>query len=945
MIKSSMFEKILRLFAKTNVPPSLPLAIKLFVPPIPANYLERPRLERLHRQILAHKLTLVLAPAGYGKTTFVSRFLKECDSPVAWVSLDKHDNDFGQFWTNIILGIQKVSPGLGAHECQILIQNEKQYELALTGLINAIQEIIPDLVVVLSGYHYIDNKAIHDAVTFFMEYLPLECHLVIIAQRDPPLSLTRLITRNLLTKITADDLRFNQEETANYLKDSMGLSLTQEEVQQIHDKIEGWAAGLHMIALSLQSGNKEVLATLKEETTRSTEFLLREVIEPLDASLREFLMDTCVLEKFTAELCDAVTRTNNSRQKIQALIERNLFIEQINAKGEWYRYSGFFRKMLYKKLQESNPKKLYALHKKASIWYRDRDQFDDAIDHAINAYDYKHACKILSKYSVMLLERGTPLQAHDWLTRIPDENIANNFSLSVLALHVSWYPIHQVKPKEYYFNLVKSLSQRISQEGKIQDPAIFTSLAWLALYEANQIYITKGNAELCIELLLELLKRIPPDESMALCLVQSTLGNYHMLDGNLVEAENSLVNSKSIAIHQKYRILTLSAINRIACIRFSRGHLFSALEACNEAILLEKSERGNEDKALFFTYFVIANIYYQWNQIDQARVALEKAVELGEKMPDIKIPLLYALYSACLAKADGKIELALELARRARSMALQNEEYRFILSSLVDTFMTNLWLQIGNLATAKDYARSWSESIEEFNENLTSRETLGKDILNDLYGLSFGEYLIGRKITTYLRLKINAKEFDGLSDLFSILMREVKNTGWVSIEIEIHILRALFLHATQQEAEALEELNIVLHLTEQDNWIRVYLDEGLPMLNLLELANSRGFDSPQIQDLMSVLYGLIKTKSVNSAVEKALPLNKGTITGYYEPLTTREMEILKLIAMGMADKEVASCLALTIQTVRNYNHNIYGKLAVRNRTQAIQRVRELGLIQ
>jgi len=415
-----------------NSVPEQPLT-KLYMPLIPKDFLERPRLGERLEAALYQKLIIITAPPGYGKTTFVSQALRKSQRPIAWLSLDKSDNNLVRFWTSFILALRSMKPGLGESALSKLQSKNFAIESILIALVNEITETAPKIVIILDDYHNINGKAIHDSLAFFMKYFPDQSCLIILSQVDPPLSLDKLYCP---VKIKRNDLQFTSEDTHLFLRDIMGFTLSKDQLDTIHIYSEGWVAGLKMVAAAMQ-GHSDVtgfISALKETKKDIMEYLIREVLSHEAQPVRRFLLETSILDRLNESLCNAVTDKKDSQKILEMLVSKNLFLQPLDDEGKWFRYHHLFKDSLYKQLESNQPDTLPVLHSRASQWFESHGMVENAIDHALETQEFERSAKLIQSVAHSLLEQDKLDKLYDWLTRLPEELIVNNLWICMVSI-------------------------------------------------------------------------------------------------------------------------------------------------------------------------------------------------------------------------------------------------------------------------------------------------------------------------------------------------------------------------------------------------------------------------------------------------------------------------------------------------------------------------------
>jgi|LSQX01.3.fsa_nt_gb LuxR family maltose regulon positive regulatory protein len=898
---------------------------KLIKPGMPASYLRRPRLRKRYQDAIKNRILLVTAPAGYGKTTFLSEVLQDIKQPVAWVSLDKRDDYSFNFWNNIIMAIRSIEPSFGQRAVIQLQKNEESYEIILTELINEILEDVPDLYIVLDDYHCIETQEIHHAIDFLMNYLPAQAHLIISSRTYPPLSLNRLRGQGHIAEINANDLKFTIEETAEFLNDVMGFSLDEGMINYVFARIEGWIAGLQMIVVTMQ-GNMDfnsLLASLRGSNKDILEYLTYEVLEQQEEHIRRFLLETSILEHFNGEMCDYILERNDSQQILETLLAKNSFLQPIDNDGKWFRFHSLFKSALYKKLANDWADIVPILHLRASQWFEHEGLIEEAIEHALEAEEYDRAMTLFDKIASNFMGQDKFNRFMTWFDKIPEEFITKSLWYTIgcaVAFEMNRQPEHQ--------KLFTQAVVSISETKAINEYPKHIYYAYLYILQTLEAY-HKGNIITAIECADKGLEAMPADEARGRCGLLCVKGFSLWMKGELMEAYQCCREAAYLGkvVGWTYSVgLNLSAV---AHIQFAMGHLTSAVETCYE-IQSGSSLNGTEVSSSSYANLLLGRILYQRNLLDAAEEQVFKAVYLSENGQE---PVLWLCSQMALARINivrDKKDIAMEIARSAKI----TYENIYPGSVLADIFITRLWIMLGDGSAAADSCQSWMGSFLSSDSNVSKEENI-KDLLQwGIYGNDIRNVWAELPLLTYIRLKLLQENLDGLFELLEKIQQVVEAKHWQNILIETLILKAMVVDAAGDTNTALKLLTEAMVLSLKERQLRLFADEGQPMLQLLRRTKQKGNVSDYVAKIISLF----------NIPETATAQNEGRPEQLPEPLTRREKEILELVCDGATNKEIAERLFLSISTVKNHIHNIYGKIGVGNRAQAIIRVQEIGLL-
>jgi len=915
---------------------------KLYIPSIPKTFLERHHLRERFDAALLHKLIIVTAPPGYGKTTLVSEALSHIQRPIAWLTLDKNDNNLVHFWTSLILALRNIKQGLGESAISQLQSRNLSIESMLTVLVNEIIETAPEIVIVLDDYHKIKSKAIHDSLAFFMKYFADQSCLIILSRIDPQLSLDKLYCP---VKIKSDDLQFTPEDTLSFLKDIMGLTLSNDQLDTVHIYTEGWVAGLKMVAAAIQ-GHSDVtgfISALKETEKDIEEYLIREVLNQEVKPIRRFLLETSILNRLNESLCNAVTDKKDSQKILEMLVSKNLFLHPLDNEGKWFRYHHLFMDSMYKQLGSNHPDTLHVLHSRASQWFENHDMIEDAIDHALEAEEFERSAKLIQYVAHTLLEQDKINILYDWITRLPEELVVNNLWIRMASAVISNAAVQKERKESFIQDI--SLSDD-SLEIPAKESMFSVSILGLIAYIKSTEAYNKGDILQAIEFCIKGLKSLPEHEEMARCSLYLVLGLSYWVKGDLTESYNNLGECARLAKSKGHYRFTALATIALAHIRFSWGHLYSAAEACREAIQLGTGRDSKEASVGAMAHILLGEILYQWNYLDEARENIIRAIDLGKWYME---PIIYVNGHRTIVPVislNSIMALArINIAQRKTDAALDiGHQVRMTLRSTIgyvqsDIYMTRLWLLLDNVSAAADCTHSWSKLLSTPfvgppQENFTSVPSW-----YGIYGRDIRAIWSEIPLLTLARLKLAQRESDEALELLENMYNDIKAKQWTYMLIETLVLKALVLNVEGKSAYALKTLEKVLAMTEKENYVRIFVDEGRPMFELLQQAARKGM----APEYVSKLLGAFDVPGSNSLDQSGQPKIKAPsqlmqrTNHMSQLLTRRESEVLELLSTGFSNQEIASKLFISLYTVKNHIHNIYGKLDVNSRSQAIIR--------
>ena len=876
------------------------LATKLLIPVRRPNLVPRPHLvERLDRGLRAGhtKVTVVCASAGYGKTTLVTEWLHNAQHPVAWLSLDEHDNDPARFLAYLIAALRQIDASLGANT-ETLLQSSPPPppEMVLTSLINDLAALTSPFILALDDYHVIHTASIHQQHAFLLEHQPPHMHQVIITREDPPLPISRLRARGQVEEVRQDDLRFTLAEAAEFLHRVMGLDLAADEIAALENRTEGWAAGLQLAALSLQECGdvRRFVQAFAGSDRYVLDYLFDEVLQQQSTAVQEFLLQTSVLDRLCAPLCEAVTGRSDSQQLLHTFEQANLFIVPLDQDRAWYRYHHLFSDLLRHRLRTTQAHSEALLHRRASEWHEAAGHLPEAIQHALSAADWGRAANLISRVSREMVGRGEIVTLLHWCHALPDEVLRAN---PVLCLDYSWSLILAGR-----HDAAEAYLQHVEQVAH-DDVALLGE----TLSAQAQIARTKGDYAHTIELAQRALSLLPQTDPQPRSLAALTLGLAYSDCGNMLEAEQSFLEADRAAQQAGSNSVRLMALAFLSAIQVARGHLHRAAEMARQALQLD---RGTPAAASIHS--IMGALCYEWNDLDAALEHIQQAIELGKQGGHLEVLLTAQRGLAVMKQAQGDaaaanvaLQTADDLAREANAPPIARAGNATVHATLA--------LAQGDIAAASH----WVDQIK----------TDSADASGMLYGFAQAHLLLAQ----------NDKA--AAAELLKMLHAEVAQLGRQSAVIEARMLQAL---AAPMTADALAFLTAALALTEAEGYIRTFVDEGEPMAVLLRQAAMKGIAPDYVARLLNAFESTAEEKPVLPAPPIGPP--SPLVEPLVEPLSERELEVLRLMAAGLSNHEIADKLIISTGTVKSHVHSILGKLDARDRTQAVLKAQELKLV-
>lgn len=896
------------------------LATKLYIPQPRPQLVSRPRLLTRLDQSVQQKLTLISAPAGFGKTTLVTGWIQDRNYPAAWLSLDSADSDPTRFLTYLIHAIQKVAPNVGANALAALQSSQPlPPETTITILLNDLAALAEPCVLVLDDYHTVDSQAVDAMLAFLLEHLPPHMHLMMTTREDPNLPLPRLRGRGYLTELRSADLRFTPTEATDFFNQMMGLTLSEEEVAALEARTEGWITGLQLAALALQ--NKTETAVFIQAFTGSHRFILdylvEEVLGQQSEPVRDFLLQTSILSKFNYSLCTAVTAQENSQEILKNLERENLFLIPLDDERHWYRYHHLFADVLQTHLHEEQPDLIAIYHVRASVWYEAHQLLADAIEHALIAQAFARAAHLLERVWPAM-EDGLQAAWLNWAKQLPDQLIQVR---PVLSHHYGWALLDtgDFAPSETYFlNTERWLDQ-------IDDPQADAALAEMVIVDQEQVDLLPGSiavarayralgfgeVDTAVQFAQDALDLLPETTPPKRGAAASLLGLARYATGDLVAADRALTDFRNNVQARGAISDVLSITFILAEIKIILGRLQEAMQLYQTAIQL--AAEHNQPLGTADLHRGISELYIERNDLATAQQQLDLAQKLSEQiaLPDWEHRLLVS--QARLKIARGDLDGAIA--------DLQQAEQRFIPTPLPPARPTaavkaRVWIAQGQLALAAGWA------VEQ---GITAEDELD-------FMCEFEHMTLARLFIAQYQQTDDAAPLDSAIHLLSRLLPAAEAGRRNGNVIEILLLQALAHEAKADTTAACQFLERALRLAEPEGYLRTFLQEGQPLVELLAKVSIR-------DERLNVYMGTIRSKMMQSPeqVTDAQP-------PLVDPLSDRELDVLRLLATELSGPQIADELIISLNTMRTHTKNIYSKLGVNSRRTAVHRAQELNLI-
>lgn len=907
------------------------LATKLAIPPVRAGLVARPRLTAQLEGALRHRVTLLASPPGYGKTTLLGAWLAARGRPAAWLALDEHDNDPVRFWSYLCAALEHADPGsTGGTAALLRSVPTPPIETLLAALVEALGILDDDLPLVLDDIHLLTAQPVRDALGALAEHLPPRLHLVLASRADPALPLARLRARGQLLELRAADLRFTPEEAGAFLADTMGLRLAAEDVMLLAEHTEGWPAGLQLAALSLGThehidGNVPLATEAGGGQRFVLDYLLEEVLDHQPEELYRFLLRTSILDRLNPALCDTLTEAppGTSAALLRALVRGNVFLTPLDDGGMWYRFHALFADALRRRLSETEPMLLPALHARASDWLAEAGELDEAVRHAIAAGDIARAGALADDYARTLWNLSELGQLQSWIDALPAAIVQAGRRLRLYGAwahfatgglvdgwRMGWHLLDEAERAATADDL--SELERCGAQG-----ALLALRGFLARCEGDN-----AQAEARARQALAIL---PEDEPNWRSLAAICLGHATNDRGDLAAAYAAFEEAGRIGERVGDAFTYVTGNLGVGNVEQEWADLHAAHQRV-QAVWARCTAPGSPPLPILgLVEADLGGLAYEWNQLEEAERHARSCLARAQRSRLIDLFVNAYLLLAAVARARGEHEAAtqhLDAATEAiAAMGING------LGIGVDALKAQFATLRGDLAAAERWAAS-PESALPAGE------------------VSIASFLGGRLIpTTHARLHLTRGRPDAALAVLETLRRTAEQTGYRAAQIEVGALRALAHAASGNRRAALDELEHALRRAQPGGFLRTFLDDGAPMhtlLGALHATRRASLNTALAAYLKTLLDAFAREPAspVHTAAQR-LPLPMAALPGR---LTPREYEVLALVAAGASNADIAAHLTVSLHTVKTHLAHIFGKLGAASRTQALARAREQGLV-
>lgn len=893
------------------------MTTKLFVPRPRQGQVTRHRLLGKLDTAVDPKLTLVCAPAGFGKTSLLSQWLQSRKTAAAWFSLDSGDNDPVRFWHHLLAAVEKVAPGL-PHCALMGPGSARSLDYEITLLVNALAEISDSaLTIVLDDYHLIDEPIVHDAVQLLLDHLPAHVEMVIATRTDPPLSLAVMRARGELVEMREADLRFDTEESSDLLAEVTGRTLDSAALGVLLSRTEGWAAGLHLAGLSLrQHPDADRFLTEFSGSHRYVfDYLTQEVLDRQPPELRDFLFETSILDRLSGPLCDALTGRSDSQEMLAAVERAGLFLVALDDTRQWWRYHRLFADVLRTRLQHQRPERYVELHRAAAAWHDEQHLPDNAVSHALAAGAPDWAARLVERYFDEYILGTAGATVRRWISNLPSDVVstrprlllgqartevyAGRLDLAEVALEA----VDRAMPLPADDEFRPSIGPGASQFEYLEAAILGTRMVVANLKGCPEAALAYGEAAS---------KAVPDASWMIRAGIEQQVGTAHLVAGRLDEAEKAMVASLRTWRHHGQHDFPAWMSYYLGRVYYARGELDRAFATHEESMRLDGGDERSPETArpaLSMAHVGLAEVAYQWNELELALSHAEQGVRLARRFIASQ-PLASGLaILAAVQHVGGDADGAARTMEEAHQVA---DPTRSDLSNPVGVTWARLQLEQGDVATAENWVAG--RNVDPAGHPTYSAEPA---------------------LLLWCRIQLARDRPKEALEVLDRLETPARSQGRVASLIRIGALSAL---ARAQTGDVdIASLAEVLRLAHTHGFVRAIVDEGQPMAELVGEFVRAGTDDRDVP--------LSYLNQITTAFSRQLaPGRAARMPGLVVPLTEREMEVLRLMAAGRRNQEIADEIFVSLNTTKKHVTHILDKLGAHNRTEAVDRSRQLGLI-
>jgi LuxR family maltose regulon positive regulatory protein len=900
------------------------LESKFHVPARRPGAVARSRLNERLSGAAQSALTVLSAPAGFGKTTVLTEWLATipADGPsVAWLSLDQRDNDPTGYWTYVIAALQTAAEGVGDSALSLLRSSQPSTEAALAVLLNDLDAVPDDIVLVLDDYHLVEAPEVHEGMAFLLEHLPPKLHLVIATRADPALALARLRGRGQLLEVRAADLRFTPEESAAYLNGSMGLVLKEGDVVALNGRTEGWIAALQLAALSMQGRDdaSAFIAGFAGDDRYIVDYLVEEVLARQPAEVRDFLLKTSVLDRLTGPLCDAVTGREGGRAALVALERANLFLVPLDGRREWYRYHHLFADVLQAHLLDEYADDVPELHRRASAWFEQNDAWSEAIDHALAGEDFPRAAGLMELAIPAVRRDRRDAELRRWVRSLPDEVVRARPVLGIAFVGA----LAQGEEFDSVEERLRVIERSVCSDGGVwpeQPPPnviVVDEEAYRLLPGSIELYrsalaLANGDLAGTVRHAREAMSLAPPDDLLVRAAAAGMSGLASWTTGDLEAAHQAY--TECVAGLQRAGSISdvLGCCIALGDLRTAQGRLGDAMRTYEWALDLASGEPGEQPlRGTADMHVGIASVLLERGDLTAAAEQVARSQRLGEHNGLRQNAYRWRVAMARVREAEGDLDGAIELLDEADRVYARDYSPNV---RPVPAVRARVRVRRGELSHALEWARERGLSADD-----------EPSYLREFEHLTLARLLLARHSTERVEALL-----DQAKTLLGRLLTSAEDGGRTGTVTEVLVLQALVQQARGDTASALAPLRRAVTLAEPEGYVRLFADEGPPMAALLKALARQAAAPRYVRRLLAAA----------GRTEHTTPVTQALV----EPLSDRELDVLRLLGTDLDGPDIARQLSVSLNTMRTHTKNIYAKLGVTSRRAAVRQAAELNLL-
>ncbi len=899
--------------------PRLLLATKLHVPRASARLVTRPHIFHRLQRGMERPLTLISAPAGFGKTTSLCAWIHQAGLRAAWVSLDADDNDATQFWTYVLTALNQTYQGIAdAALAMIQAPNPPPLTAMVRTLLNAVTALFADVVLVLDDYQHIANEAIHASLAQLLEHPPAQLHLYLAARRDPPLPLARLRAYDQVNVVRADDLRFRLDEVADFFANVMQVELSAEDVTCLAERSDGWVASLQIAGLSLQDHPhpSQFVASFGGSHRHILAYLGDEVLAAQPPEIQSFLLQTAVLDHLCAPLCDAVTGRHDGRAMLARLEQANLFLVALDDEGRWYRYYHPFADLLRHRLHQEHADIIPTLHRRAARWLESQGWPLEAIEHDLAVPDVEQAARTMEQIVPEMHMRGEVRTILRLLDRLPEETLLASPRLCLYQIKSFFFFGHLDRVERR----LADVEHRIAAMGHALSEDERKTIVGEILLSKATLAAMYGNPAPAIAHAQAALETLPDSAPASRANVLLPLGIAHMLAGDFPNGDRTLADATRANLATGNTATALIALGIRSKVLEQQGRLHETAQLCRQIIQIAETQGGVSQVLVGSGYIGLGMVLYEWNDLVEARLAIEKGIDLGRQWVNFQDLMMGYAVLALILQAQHQPGAAADAYAQA-DRAFQSLTQEHLTIPWVPPFVAGVGARIALRQGRLDAAERWAQE---------------RDLRANTYQPQSERHFQEFEYLTLARILMAQGRRDEVRIILDRALPQAEVEGRMSSAVEIHLLCALLLQAEGSSVLALEALQTSLSLAMPEGFVRVYLDEGMPLRMLLIRLRER---QPQGNALRQYATTLLAAFDRPSATALSVAGN-----ALIEPLSEREHEVLRLLSEGKSNQEIAQSLIVAVSTIKTHIHHLFAKLQATDRLQAVTRARELGLL-